>query len=343
MLDKQEQQAGTVEDLMLDSGQRLNLIISLPDVYKGNRQIAVNSKLIRKVSNHAQTVFVDVTQADLSYFPNYQPVEASDLDARPIAKAPVRQLPAPVDAKLDPESAEFARNIAIPEDELRRQSVMGYPLRQGSESQPGVSSDVFDTIALPETNTLDGSATVSMPQEETEQNSPLPVDLDQSQPASAPVTTVEDGSDAAIAPKLHTVLQETVATIPLLEERLALDLNRRKIGEVVIRKTIETRVVQVPVRYEKLIIEQFSPEYRQLAEVDLSQGEIPNVELLQPGNTAASVVRGEFRSPRTASHLLDAIAKTLHHHCSKIRIELELDDPNLQKTYQDWFNQYSQQ
>jgi stress response protein YsnF len=350
VLDKQEQQVGTVEDLILDSNQRLNLIISLPDVYKGMRQVAINSKLIRKVSNQTQTVLVDVTQTDLSYFPLYHPIESANLNITPAVKAPVQQLPATVEAKLDPETAEVARPIGVPEDELRRQSVMGYPVRQSAEDQSVSSSRVPDAIAATQTNKLNHTNTASR-QEATETKAslhspaavqPVAAELNQSQPPLTPAST-GDGADATHTPTVHTVLQETVANIPLLEERLALDLNRRKIGEVVIRKTIETRMVQVPVRYEKLIIEQFSPEYKQLAEVDLSQGEISGVELLQPGETAASVVRGEFRSPRTASRLLDAIAKTLHHRCSKIRIELELDDPNLQKTYQDWFNQCSQQ
>lgn len=131
-------------------------------------------------------------------------------------------------------------------------------------------------------------------------------------------------------------------SFPLLEERLRVNYNRRKIGEVIVRKTIETRIVEVPVRYEKLLIEQVSPEHRSLAEVNLSQGEIPgldDVTIVQQ----QPVVRGEFTSPRVAGQILDTIAKTLHHRCNKVRIELELDDPALLDTYQGWFNQYAQQ
>jgi len=61
--------------------------------------------------------------------------------------------------------------------------------------------------------------------------------------------------------------------IRLLGERVVVDRNKRKVGEVIVRKVIETRMVQVqvPVRHEKLIVEQVSPERKQLAEIDLGQ------------------------------------------------------------------------
>ena len=62
----------------------------------------------------------------------------------------------------------------------------------------------------------------------------------------------------------------TQASFSLLEERLRIELTQRKIGEIVIRKEIETELVsvQIPVRREKLIIEQVSPAYKLLAEID---------------------------------------------------------------------------
>jgi len=60
--------------------------------------------------------------------------------------------------------------------------------------------------------------------------------------------------------------------IRLLGERVVVDRNKRKVGEVIVRKVIETRMVQVqvPVRHEKLIVE-VSPERKQLAEIDLAR------------------------------------------------------------------------
>jgi hypothetical protein len=129
------------------------------------------------------------------------------------------------------------------------------------------------------------------------------------------------------------------AVVPLLEERLKVEYERRKVGDVVIRKQIETRMVQVPVRYEKLVIEQVGDQPKTLAEVDLNQ-DLNQTDLA--GVTAGTLVSGEFKSARTASHVLDAIAKTLRQRCKNVRIEVELDDPKLQKAYQDWLNQCSQ-
>lgn len=64
------------------------------------------------------------------------------------------------------------------------------------------------------------------------------------------------------------VLHEEI--IPLLEERLVVQRQRHKVGEIIVRKVVETRMIQVPIRRERLIIEQISPERRELASIDLS-------------------------------------------------------------------------
>ncbi|MBD2101944.1 DUF2382 domain-containing protein [Leptolyngbya sp. FACHB-261] len=65
----------------------------------------------------------------------------------------------------------------------------------------------------------------------------------------------------------------------LLGERLVVERGRQKVGEIVVRKQTETRLVRVPVRYEKLIVEQLSPERKILAEVELGQGEVLDEDL----------------------------------------------------------------
>ena len=67
--------------------------------------------------------------------------------------------------------------------------------------------------------------------------------------------------------------------VRLVEERLVVNRSKRKIGEVIVRKEIETRIIQVPVRYEKLIVEQVSPERKQLVEINLGQAEGGGIEL----------------------------------------------------------------
>jgi hypothetical protein len=141
--------------------------------------------------------------------------------------------------------------------------------------------------------------------------------------------------DTIIPP--DTVLPDTVdEAIELLEERLKVDYKRRKIGDVIIRKQIETRMIQVPVRYEKLVIEQVSPEQKSLAEVDLTEGQPVNVEL--PDIMGQPTISGEFDSPKAANYVLSAITKTLNHRCKKVRVEIELEDDKLQQSYQDWLD-----
>ena len=135
--------------------------------------------------------------------------------------------------------------------------------------------------------------------------------------------------------------------IRLLEERLVVESSKRKVGEVIVRKVIETRMVQVPVRREKLIVEQISPEHKQLAEIDLGQEEIDGIDLTQVQRLevthfdSALTVSGEFTSPKTASLLLNAIALELNHGCKLVRVTIAVEDESHQKKYQEWFDRCS--
>ena len=143
------------------------------------------------------------------------------------------------------------------------------------------------------------------------------------------------------------VLEEEI--IRLLEERLIVDRSRHKIGEIVVRKEIETRMIQVPVRHEKLIIEQISPERKQIAEIDLGE-EINDVNLPETASTDAKpshlndfTVAGTFHSPKTASLLLNAIALERQHGSKEVRVEIVVEDASRQKIYQEWFDRCSKQ
>ena len=65
---------------------------------------------------------------------------------------------------------------------------------------------------------------------------------------------------------------------------MVVDRNKHKVGEMIVRKEIETRIIQVPVRYEKLIVEQVSPERKQLVEINLGQAEVAGIELTETAN-----------------------------------------------------------
>ncbi len=151
----------------------------------------------------------------------------------------------------------------------------------------------------------------------------------------------------------------------LLEERLRIELTQRKIGEIVIRKEIETQLVrvQVPVMREKLIIEQVSPAYKLLAEIDLGQPTNSNdaiVDAIANNDDKSSPIRfeslpenldrritpptvyGSTDSLKAASELLSAIASLPSHNCGTVRIEIDLKDSRYQASYQALVDRYCQ-
>lgn len=140
----------------------------------------------------------------------------------------------------------------------------------------------------------------------------------------------------------ESVTSEVLApeeVIQLLEERLVVRSDKRKVGEIVVRKEIETRIVEVPVRREKLIVERVEPSYERIAEIDLGQTHLNGKESkISNGTANDNTVYGEFDSLRTASDLLDAIARTPSHDCAEIRIEITLKDSKHKETYQTWFD-----
>lgn len=144
---------------------------------------------------------------------------------------------------------------------------------------------------------------------------------------------------------LQQVAEEQI--IRLIEERLFVESSKRKVGEVIVRKVIETRMVQVPVRREKLIVEQISPEHKQLAEIDLGQEEISGIELTEVERLEVTrfdsglTVNGEFSSPKIASLLLNAIALEQNHGCKQVRVTIAVEDESRQKKYQEWFDRCS--
>ncbi len=160
----------------------------------------------------------------------------------------------------------------------------------------------------------------------------------------AAANTQNINSSIESAANLEHVVEEDI--IRLLGERLIVDSSKRKIGEVIVRKEIETRMVQVPVRREKLIIEQVSPEHKQLAEIDLGLEEISSIELGDETPEVTSfdgglTVSGEFSSPKIASLVLNAIALERNNGCKKVRVTIEVEDESRQKTYKEWFDRCS--
>lgn len=160
----------------------------------------------------------------------------------------------------------------------------------------------------------------------------------------------------------------TQASFSLLEERLRIELTQRKIGELAIRKEIVTELVtvQIPVRREKLIVEQVSPAYKLLAEIDVGQpinssGAIDPISgnVMSASSNAASsavgfdprsenldrrmtspIVYGATDSLKAASELLQALASLPTDDCGAVRIEIALKNSKHQASYQALVDRY---
>ncbi len=156
-------------------------------------------------------------------------------------------------------------------------------------------------------------------------------------PSSVSQTTAPEEPEA-----LGNAPHENEIVIPLWDERLKINRRKRKVGEVVVRKEIETRIIEVPIRREKLIVEQVSPDYQQIAVVELGQAEITefdNVETFEV--KSLPIVTGEFSSAHAAIQFLNAIATKPDSEPQKVQIRVVLKDETLQATYQNLINQYS--
>ena len=144
-----------------------------------------------------------------------------------------------------------------------------------------------------------------------------------------------------------TTRAEDATIIPLLEERLVVDRHKRKVGEVIVRKEIETYIVEVPVRREKLIVEQVSPEFKQLAVVDLGQVQADDIgvsnasTLGTPNNHLSSAISAKFTSAHAAIEFLEAIAAHSNSDSTAVQISLVLADKNMKAAYQRWLEQHS--
>lgn len=154
---------------------------------------------------------------------------------------------------------------------------------------------------------------------------------------------------------LPTTISER-ETVRLLEERLIVDRKKRKIGDVVVRKVIETHIVEVPVRREKLIVEQISPEHKQLASIDLGEpddlGESEKASFASFAsadsiNTDAvsleteRAVSAEFLSVKEASQFLATIAASQPElGQQKVQLRIVVESAESQQVYQQWLDRY---
>ena len=249
------------------------------------------------------------------------------------ADAPVSLLSSRYIQKVD--TAHRALFVDISPTEIKKMPVY----RPSHDKRVEASGDLPRS---PVSQTDSNGSSETLPQSETP---PPKAEFYETEELEAP-----DDQSFTESDDMPEVVEEEI--VRLLEERLVVNRGKRKLGEIVVRKEIETRIIEVPIQREKLIIEQVGSETKQLAEIDLWQGEVSGVELRDvqsqetphsevPSSDTPYTVTGEFLSPKAASNLLEAIALQKRHGCAKVRVELVLESPELQETYQKMFDRCS--
>jgi hypothetical protein len=115
--------------------------------------------------------------------------------------------------------------------------------------------------------------------------------------------------------------------IQLVEERLVVNRKRNKVGEISVRKVVETEMVQVPIRREKLVIEKIG-DGEPLVEVGLGETRIHGDGLGTATATADAApeltTSGDLTTLREAINFLEAVAQRPSHHCEKVRVVIFL-------------------
>lgn len=124
--------------------------------------------------------------------------------------------------------------------------------------------------------------------------------------------------------------------IQLVEERLVVNHKRAKVGEVSVRRVVETEIVEVPIRREKLVVEKIGdsaePVEIPLGETQLQNYEIQNHETApQPAESDRHqelIASGSFKTIRNAIAFLNAVVQRPDHACEKVRVAILLDGDN---------------
>lgn len=129
--------------------------------------------------------------------------------------------------------------------------------------------------------------------------------------------------------------------IPLLEEKIKINRRKQKIGEVVIRKEVETKTVQVAIQREKLIVERIGKQPEQLAEVVIRDDQANGFTFgqLEP-NAHLHITKSHFLPITTAQKLLEAIAHLSTTSNAKIRLEIVTDCTEEQIKHQSICEKY---
>ena len=117
--------------------------------------------------------------------------------------------------------------------------------------------------------------------------------------------------------------------IALWEEKLKIARHKQKVGEVIVRKHIEQKVVTIPIRREKLIVERVGKHPEQLTEVVLSEERVNGFGYSEvDSNSPLESNKSNFVSLKNAQQLLAAVEEL--DLTGNIKVRLEIASNNLE-------------
>ena len=122
--------------------------------------------------------------------------------------------------------------------------------------------------------------------------------------------------------KQQSVLPE-IKGMTLLEEKLQVTRSKQKVGELIIRKKVETSMIQVPVQREKLIVERIGKNPKKLAEVVIKEEKVNGFTHEELENTdSLHITTSTYLKPQIAQELLQSVADLSSAKNTKIRLEI---------------------
>ena len=132
-----------------------------------------------------------------------------------------------------------------------------------------------------------------------------------------------------------------IERIALLEEKLQVKRRKQKVGEVIVRKQVETRMVQLPLRRETLIVERIGNNPERLTEVVISENQVNGFKYEELSDQAQlNASRSHYLNLQTAQELLEAIARLSSANNAKVRVEIVTDSSEARIQHQNICDRY---
>lgn len=137
--------------------------------------------------------------------------------------------------------------------------------------------------------------------------------------------------------------ESEIEKISLLEEKLQVARYKQKVGEIIVRKKVETRIVKIPIRREKLIVERIGENPERLTEVVLGEEKINGFKYEDFKDTDnLHTTKSRFLDLQTAQDLLEAIASLSSIDNAKVRLEIATNCAENKQQHQKICDRYSE-